>query len=258
MWHCSVLLLCLGLLRICADRPAPLLSPSCGRILNSLCFLCSYNSPGWLLEAAFCFPEDGTKAPVCSFSLADSGLCFWEHSSYQTSSPQPLAASLRLCSGSGGVPGGVLGLALGRGVLGGGACGLILGGGSLLPEACGSPEAVSRGCVPLMPFEILICFLFSLLPLLRLGGHASVLWGLPERNKTSLAIMGTAGIPWFFMFLVVLCCCLYIWCNRHLLKSLLVTFGRGILLDSVVTTWGFLFVSTHLLHTFCSLLWQNS
>lgn len=120
MWHCSVLLLCLGLLRICADRPAPLLSPSCGRILNSLCFLCSYNSPGWLLEAAFCFPEDGTKAPVCSFSLADSGLCFWEHSSYQTSSPQPLAASLRLCSGSGGVPGGVLGLALGRGVLGGG------------------------------------------------------------------------------------------------------------------------------------------
>lgn len=55
-----------------------------------------------------------------------------------------------------------------------------------------------------------------------------------------LLSFGNNIFPWFFMFLVVLYCCLYIWSNKFCLKFLLVAFRWGILFIGVVIVWGFL------------------
>ena len=39
---------------------------------------------------------------------------------------------------------------------------------------------------------------------------------------------GGVIVPWFFMFLEVLWCCLHIWSSSYLLQSLLIDFGREI------------------------------
>lgn len=58
----------------------------------------------------------------------------------------------------------------------------------ILPKAwkrysCWSPDVVGRNHVPLMSFDILICFLSSPLPPPRNGSSTSVLWVLLERNR---------------------------------------------------------------------------
>ena len=60
------------------------------------------------------------------------------------------------------------------------------------------------------------------------------------------------------MLLVVLCCCFQMWSSRDLLKSLLV--GRYLLPPEVLLLSGVFshLVWIHLVHSSCSLLWQNS
>lgn len=54
---------------------AHFLLPFVEEILSFYDFSGSYNSPYWILEIFFCFPEDGTMAQVYGFSLAYRSWC---------------------------------------------------------------------------------------------------------------------------------------------------------------------------------------
>lgn len=170
-----------GFLGFWTGRTIPLLSLPLVAEFLTFYILSFYNSPGWLLETS-CFPESGAIIPV-GFSLAHRcwATLFWEHSNYWI--------CFHYCTqedtqGSGHRVGGGLDLALG--VLGVPANPVGRSSG-ILPEACGqtswwSPEADTKNQVPLMCFDILICFLHLIFPPLSNGGVTSVLWMLLERN----------------------------------------------------------------------------
>lgn len=46
------------------------LFPLVAGFLSFHVFSGSYKAPSWLLESSFCFPEDGTMAQVCGFTIA--------------------------------------------------------------------------------------------------------------------------------------------------------------------------------------------
>lgn len=53
------------------DTPAPhFLLSFVAEFLSFCVFSGSYNSPGWLLKNLFCYPNGGTTAQICCFSLS--------------------------------------------------------------------------------------------------------------------------------------------------------------------------------------------